>query len=899
MTATTGNEARDAELPWHRASAEDVAAGLEVDLHRGLGREAAAARLRSGGPNQLIEPPRRSPLRMLLSQFTDFMILVLLAAALISGIVGSLHDATAIIVIVALNAVVGAVQEYRADRAVAALRSMIRPEARLLREGEVRSVPAREVVVGDVVLLEAGDVVPADLRLVECLDLEIDEAPLTGESLPVAKTTRALEAEQAPLGDRVNMAYKGTLTARGRGRGVVVATGMRTEFGRIAALMAEAEPLETPLQRRLARFGRRLAVVVLCICALILGSGLLRGEPLLLMFLTAVSLAVAAIPEALPAVVTVSLAIGARKMIRRRALVRRLPAVEALGSVTTICADKTGTLTQNRMAVESILVDGRLEPGIPAAAAEGWPWRRLGQGLALCNDIASPSAPDAEPLAGDPTELALYRAAQEAGFHKQALLDELPLGAELPFDPERKRMSTLHRCPDGALIFTKGAPEAVLTVCTGQATGSGEASLDPDAWLERAEGLASQGYRVLALACRETGTFPETPGVAEVERSLTLLGLVALLDPPREEAAAAVSDCRSAGITPVMITGDHPGTALAIAQRLGLVSGESRVVTGSELTRIPMDQLERQVEEIRIYARVGPEQTGAEARRHRGGHGAEGHRRGPGSGRHGADGRRLRHDRRSGPGRSAHLRQHPEVHQVHHDQQLRRDLDAPPGALSRPSDSAAADPHPLDQPGHRRAAGTRLLRGTRRGGHHEAAAASTSREDLRRGHVAAHARDRPADRWALDPLAGVGTGPGLDQLADARLQRAHLLPARARPRDPLRERADPEHRPVQQSLPARRRGADGGPPARGDLPPDLPVRLQDPAADCVGAAALHGPAAGRLRGGGHREEPDAPRNPLPESRRREPGDRLLSARHRRDRGMRGSRVGIDFVLPGR
>jgi Ca2+-transporting ATPase len=620
MTVTTGKERRGAARPWHRASAEEVAAGLEVDLHRGLGRDAAAARLRSCGPNQLVEPPRRSPLRMLLGQFADFMILVLLAAALISGIVGSLHDATAIIVIVALNAVVGAVQEYRADRAVAALRSMVRPEARLLREGELRSIPAREVVVGDVVLLEAGNVVPADLRLVECLDLEIDEAPLTGESLPVAKITQALEAEQAPLGDRRNMAYKGTLAARGRGRGVVVATGMRTEFGRIAALMAEAEPLRTPLQRRLARFGRRLAVIVLCICALILGSGLLRGEPLLLMFLTAVSLAVAAIPEALPAVVTVSLALGARKMIRRRALVRRLPAVEALGSVTTICADKTGTLTQNRMAVENIFAAGRLEPGIPAAAAERWPWRRLGQGLALCNDIAPPLEPDAAPLAGDPTELSLYRAAQEAGFHKQVLLDELPLAAELPFDPERKRMSTLHRTADGALVFTKGAPEAVLAACTGQATGSGEVPLDPDAWLERAEGLASQGYRVLALAFRETGTFPETLGVAEVERSLTLLGLVALLDPPREEAAAAVSDCRSAGITPVMITGDHPGTALAIAQRLGFVSGESRVVTGSELTRIPMEQLERQVEKIRIYARVDPEQKTkiVEALQHRG-----------------------------------------------------------------------------------------------------------------------------------------------------------------------------------------------------------------------------------------------------------------------------------------
>jgi Ca2+-transporting ATPase len=528
------------------------------------------------------------------------MILVLIAAAVISGLVGAPQDAIAVLVIVLLNAAVGAAQEYRAERAVAALRSLVRPEAHVLRGGEVRAVPGCDVV--------AGDVVPADLRLVQCFDLEIDEAPLTGESLPVAKTEAALHGREIPLGDRINMAYKGTLATRGRGRGVVVATGPKTELGRIAALLGEAELQKTPLQKRLARFGQRLALAVLFICALIFAAGLLRGEPLVLMFLTAVSLAVAAIPEALPAVVTVSLALGARKMIQRRALVRRLPAVETLGSVTFICADKTGTLTQNRMSVEQLFVDGRSHPGFPPEPNDRPPWRRLGQGIALCNSIAPASTSGSAQPSGEPTELALFLAAREAGFDKRVLLEQLPRRAELPFDPERKRMSTLHERGEGARVFTKGAPEAVLPVCANEATGAGTRPLEPDVWLERAEGLAAQGFRVLAYACRESKTLPEIATAADVERELTLLGLVALLDPPREEAAGAVRDCLSAGITPVMITGDHPGTALSIARRVGIASEETRVMTGSELARIPLDEFERQVEQIGVYARVDPEQ---------------------------------------------------------------------------------------------------------------------------------------------------------------------------------------------------------------------------------------------------------------------------------------------------
>ncbi|MGH7254855.1 MAG: cation-translocating P-type ATPase, partial [Nitrospirales bacterium] len=535
-------------------------------------------------------------------------ILVLIAAAVISGLIGDPPDAIAIMVIVLLNGVIGFIQEYRAERAVAALKRMAAPQARAVRDGQVTSLPAGQLVPGDMVWLEAGNVVPADLRLVEAIQLKIEEAALTGESVTVEKRSDRLAEASLPLGDRVNMAFKGTLATNGRGRGVVVATGMATELGKIAALLGEGGTQKTPLQRRLAQFGQRLSVAALAMCALVFIMGVLRGESVVLMFLTAVSLAVAAIPEALPAVVTVSLALGARKMVKKRALIRRLPAVETLGSVTYICSDKTGTLTQNHMRVEEIHADGTvIKPAGEAAGGKptGTAWNVLYRALALCNDAVQD---DRGRVLGDPTEVALYAAASEAGFDKAALERTAPRLGEIPFDSDRKRMTTLHRDGERILALTKGAPEQVLERCVAGLESPGTQEELVRNILERADRMAADGLRVLAVACREWGAVPADLRPEVVEQGLTFIGLVGLMDPPREEAQEAVRLCRSAGIVPVMITGDHPTTARAIASRLGILEEDGSVMTGQELSRLSLMEFERQVEEVRVYARVAPEQ---------------------------------------------------------------------------------------------------------------------------------------------------------------------------------------------------------------------------------------------------------------------------------------------------
>ncbi|MDP1682217.1 MAG: HAD-IC family P-type ATPase, partial [Burkholderiales bacterium] len=427
--------------PWHTLSSESVAARLNVDPAQGLAPDEVAQSLAQYGPNEIIEQRRRSPLAMLVSQFTDFMILVLIAAAIVAGIVGEPQDSIAIVVILVLNAMIGFIQEYRAERAVAALQRLAAATARVRRDGQWESIPGAQLVPGDVVWLEAGNVVPADLRLIEVAQLKVEEAALTGESHPVEKIPGVLVEAGLPLGDRRNMAYKGTIVSYGRAEGIVVASGMQTELGRIAALLHATGDAKTPLQKRLAAFGQRLALAVLALCAIIFTVGVLRGEPVVLMFLTAVSLAVAAIPEALPAVVTVSLALGAHKMVQRHALIRRLPAVETLGSVTFICADKTGTLTENRMRVERYWVDGHIAEKIPVALTEVW--IALARAMALSNDAARHGS--GKKILGDPTEVALYQAARSAGFDKDNLAASYPRVAEIPFDSERKRMATLHR----------------------------------------------------------------------------------------------------------------------------------------------------------------------------------------------------------------------------------------------------------------------------------------------------------------------------------------------------------------------------------------------------------------------------------------------------------------------
>ncbi len=591
---------------WHTSPVEVLTESLGTRLPDGLTATAAAARLATAGPNLITEGRRRGPGRILLDQFADAMILLLLAAAVVAGVIGEPQDTIAILAIVILNAVLGFTQEYRAERAVAALRALAAPQARVRRDGMTIEIAGAEVVPGDVVLLVAGNIVPADLRIVESVALRLEEAALTGESLPAEKVADPLPDPELSIGERRNMAYKGTVVVHGRGSGLVVATGMQTELGRIATLLREDEGSATPLQRRLARLTRRLALGVVVLCGVIFGVGLLRGEPAVLMFLTAVSLAVAAIPEALPAVVTVSLALGARRMVARHALVRRLTAVETLGSVTVICSDKTGTLTQNRMQVEATCDAGGL-PGagdfvVPSGEAE----RLLHTALALSHD-AERDAGGA--VRGDPTEAALLHAADAAGYVRAALALRHPRTAELPFSAERGRMTTLHQDADGVLVFTKGAPELVVPLCRDGLVGNHASRLEAAALAAAVEAMAVRGLRVLAVAARR---LPDLPGevLAEtVERDLTLVALVGLRDPPRPEALDAIAQCTTAGITVVMITGDHPATAVAIARDLGIIGdAPAGVVTGAELARLTPAQLDEVVRDARVYARVAPEQ---------------------------------------------------------------------------------------------------------------------------------------------------------------------------------------------------------------------------------------------------------------------------------------------------
>ena len=575
-------------MEWQTLTRETCAKKLDTSLKVGLTDKQAQKRLREQGGNVLQPPAKKSLIRRFLMQLSDFMTIVLLIAAAVSFGVSRLRgdgdflDSVIILVIVNVNAVIGLVQEDRAERAIGALEKLSAPHARVVRAGTEENVPAAELVPGDLVVLKAGDLVPADLRLIETVELRVEESALTGESLPARKEADTVFREGTLPADCRNMAFSSGVVAAGRGRGIVVATGMATQVGRIAGMLVREEPPATPLQRKLAQTGKYLGAGALAVCAVIFILGLAERVPPLEMFLISISLAVAAIPEGLPAVVTVTLAIGVRRMAARRAVVRRLPAVETLGSASVICTDKTGTLTQNRMTVEELRgAAGPLTPGSPQA-------EKLLRMAALCTDCVYSGGK----LIGDPTETALAREVSPEHFAEDR--KHYPRAAEVPFTSARKRMTTIHRTPDGNyLAVAKGAPEMIAPCCR-----DGSVPADYGA-------MAAKGLRVLAVAARRLEQLPADP--AQAESGMTFLGLVGMEDPPRPEAAEAVALCKKAGIRTVMITGDHAATASSIALRLGIASGPREVTTGAELDRLSERELQERAEQYSVYARVSPE----------------------------------------------------------------------------------------------------------------------------------------------------------------------------------------------------------------------------------------------------------------------------------------------------
>ena len=601
------------EHNWFNKDILDVEKELQTDINRGLTTEQVKEKTEKYGLNELQAAKKKNLLQRFLDQFKDFSIIVLIIAAIVSGAVGiaqgeGVTDTIIILIVVIVNAVIGVVQESKAEKSLEALQKLSDHAAKVVRNGSMSVIPAKELVPGDIIVLDTGDYIPADLRIVEAVNLKSQESSLTGESVPVEKSVEKLDDKEIGIGDRVNMLFSSSLVTYGRGKGIVVETGMTTEVGKIAGMINSAEKQETPLQQKLNKLGKTLGIVALSICVLIFIIGLIQGKEPISMFMTAVSLAVAAIPEGLAAVSTIVLAIGVQKMVKKNAIVKRLPAVETLGSATVICSDKTGTLTQNKMTVEKIFWNNQLKDMSDVEKIENKDkeLKELIYANMLCNDTKIAENGD---LAGDPTETALIDMAFKLNF-KQDIIEKLKRVEEVPFDSDRKLMTTVNQVDNKYIVYTKGGIDELLNRCIDYEI-NGEKKSDLAEYTKtirnQNEAMAKEALRVLGCAYKEIDHIPSKEEMKDIESNLTFIGMVGMIDPPREEAKKAVEKCKTAGIKTVMITGDHKITATAIAKKLGILENEDEAITGLELEKMSDEELEKNVRHYSVYARVSPE----------------------------------------------------------------------------------------------------------------------------------------------------------------------------------------------------------------------------------------------------------------------------------------------------